>query len=340
MKKEKYNLAILGATGVVGREMLAILEERKFPVGELRLFASEKSVGGEITWQGRQVKVCKAEEKEFAGMDLVIGDTPTEVSKRLVPLAVKQGAVVIDCSSAFRMDSQVPLVVPEVNAYAVARYKEKGTIAGPNCSAIPIAVVARPIHDQCKIRRMVIATYQSASGAGKGGMDELAEQSRNLFNQKEMVTKVFPHRLAFNVIPQIDSFLPDGTTQEEAKIAEELRKLLEAPEIGLVVTAVRVPVFCGHSAAVNIETEKKIGADEARALLKTVKGIVVQDDPAKGEYPLPLSATGKDEVFVGRIREDRSIANGLNLWVVADNLRKGAALNAVQIAEILIDRYL
>lgn len=340
MKKERYNLAILGATGVVGREMLEILEERKFPVGEIRLFASEKSAGTEITWQGQSIKVRRADEKEFAGMDLVMGDTPTEVSNRLVPLAVKQGAIVIDCSSAFRMDPQVPLVVPEVNAHAVARYKEKGIIAGPNCSAIPVAVVARPIHDRYRVRRMVISTYQSASGAGKGGMDELAEQSRNLFNQKEMVTKVFPHRLAFNVIPQIDSFLPDGTTKEEAKIMEELRKLLEAPEMGLAVTAVRVPVFCGHSASVNIETEKKVSAEEARGLLRGQAGVVVRDNPEKKEYPLPIDATGQDEVFVGRIREDRSIPNGLNLWVVADNLRKGAALNAVQIAEVLIDHYL
>jgi aspartate-semialdehyde dehydrogenase len=338
MKKEKYNVAILGATGVVGREMLEIMEERKFPVGELRLFASEKSVGEEIAWHGRAIKVRLADEKSFVGIDLVMGDTPTEVSKKFVPMAVRQGAVAIDCSSAFRMDPDVPLVVPEVNPQAIGRHK--GTIAGPNCSAIPIAVVAKPIHQRYRIKRMVIATYQSASGAGKGGMDELAEQTRSLFNQQDPVRKVFPYRLAFNVIPQIDSFLPDGTTKEEAKIMEELRKLLEAPEMGLAVTAVRVPVFCGHSAAVNIETEKKISAEEVRALLKESAGIVVQDDLAKKEYPLPIDATGRDEVFVGRIREDRSVPHGLNLWVVADNLRKGAALNAVQIAEILIDKYL
>lgn len=338
MKKDKYNIAILGATGVVGREMIEILEERKFPVGELRLLASKKSVGEEISWKGKPVKVRLAEETEFQGMDLVMGDTPTEVSKEFAPMIVRQGAVMIDCSSAFRMDPAVPLVVPEVNPHALARHK--GTIAGPNCSAIPIAVVAKPIHERYKIKRMVISTYQSASGAGKGGMDELADQARSLFNQQEMVSKVFPHRLAFNVIPQIDAFLPSGDTKEEAKIMEELRKLLEAPDLRLAVTAVRVPVFCGHSAAVNIETEKKITAEEARALLLNSPGVVIKDDPDKKEYPLPIDATGTDEVYVGRIREDLSVPSGLNLWVVGDNLRKGAALNAVQIAEILIEKYL
>lgn len=338
MKKEKYNVAIIGATGVVGREMIEILEERKFPVGELRLLASEKSVGEEISWHKKPVKVRLAAEKEFEGMDLVMGDTPTEVSKKFVPMAVKKGAVAIDCSSAFRMDPNVPLIVPEVNAHVIGRHQ--GTIAGPNCSAIPIAVAAKPIHQKYRIKRMVIATYQSASGAGKGGMDELADQTWSLFNQTEPVLKVFPYRLAFNVIPQIDSFLPDGTTKEEAKIMEELRKLLEAPEMGLAVTAVRVPVFCGHSAAVNIETEKKASAEEVRSLLKKTAGIVVKDNLERKEYPLPIDATGQDEVYVGRIREDRSIPSGISLWVVADNLRKGAALNAVQIAEILIDKYL
>jgi aspartate-semialdehyde dehydrogenase len=338
VKKEKYNLAILGATGVVGREMIDILAERKFPIGELRLFASEKSVGEEIEWQGKPVKVRLANENSFAGLDLVMGDTPTAVSKDLIPKAVKQGAIAVDCSSAFRMDPDVPLVVPEVNAAAIARHK--GIIAGANCSAIPVAVALKPIHEKFGIKRVVLSTYQSASGAGKGGTDELAEQTKALFMQKDPVMKVFPHRLAFNVIPQIDSFLPGGDTKEEAKIVEELKKMIEAPEMGVTVTAVRVPVFVGHSAAVNIETERKASAAQVRELLKAVPNVVIKDDPGKKEYPLPIEAAGRDEVYIGRIREDASIPNGINLWVAADNLRKGAALNAIQIAEILIEKYL
>ncbi|HEX5037410.1 MAG TPA: aspartate-semialdehyde dehydrogenase [bacterium] len=338
MKKEKYNLAILGATGVVGREMIEILAERKFPIGELRLFASEKSVGEEIEWQGKPVKVRLANESAFAGLDLVMGDTPTAVSKDLIPKAVKQGAVAVDCSSAFRMDPEVPLVVPEVNADAIARHK--GIIAGANCSAIPVAVALKPIHEKFGIKRVVLSTYQSASGAGKGGTDELAEQTKALFTQKDPVMKVFPYRLAFNVIPQIDSFLPGGDTKEEAKIVEELKKMIDAPEMGVTVTAVRVPVFVGHSAAVNIETVKKASAAQVRELLKAVPNVVIKDDPGKKEYPLPIEAAGRDEVYIGRIREDASIPNGINLWVAADNLRKGAALNAIQIAEILIEKYM
>jgi aspartate-semialdehyde dehydrogenase len=338
VKKEKYNLAILGATGVVGREMLDILAERKFPIGELRLFASEKSVGEEIEWQGKPIKVRLASENAFAGLDLIMGDTPTPVSKDLIPKAVKQGAVAVDCSSAFRMDPDVPLVVPEVNADAIARHK--GIIAGANCSAIPVAVALKPIHQKFGIKRVVLSTYQSASGAGQGGTDELAEQTKALFTQKDPVMKVFPYRLAFNVIPQIDSFLPGGDTKEEAKIVEELKKMIEAPEMGVTVTAVRVPVFVGHSAAVNIETKEKATAAQVRELLRAVPNVVIKDDPGKKEYPLPIEAAGKDEVYIGRIREDASIPNGINLWVAADNLRKGAALNAIQIAEILIEKYL
>lgn len=338
MKKEKYNVAILGATGVVGREMIEILEEREFPVGELRLFATEKSAGEKIKFQGKEIKVRVVDDHAFEGIDLVMGDTPTAVSKELIPKAVKQGAIAIDCSSAFRMDPNVPLVIPEVNPHAIARHK--GIIAGANCSAIPIAVAVKPIHDKYGIKRLVISTYQSASGAGKGGTDELADQTMALFNQKDPVMKVFPHRLAFNVIPQIDSFLPGGDTKEEAKIVEELKKMIEAPNMGVTVTAVRVPVFVGHSAAVNIETEKKATPAEARELLSKIPNVVIKDDLNKKEYPLPIDAAGNDEVYIGRIREDASIPNGLNLWVAADNLRKGAALNAIQIAEILVQKYL
>ncbi len=338
MKKDTYNVAIIGATGVVGREMVQILEERKFPVGELRLLASSKSVGMEIDFKGAPLKVRLAEEKEFEGMDFVMGDTPSGVSKEFAPQIIRKGGIMIDCSSAFRMDPEVPLIVPEVNDHAISRHK--GKIAGPNCSAIPIAVVAKPIHEKYGIRRMVIATYQSSSGAGKGGTDELADQTRDTLNMKDVKCSVFPHRLAFNVIPQIDSFLPNGDTKEEQKIMEELRKLLEAPELGLAVTAVRVPVFCGHSGAVNIETEKPVSPEEVRALLEKSPGITVRDNTAKKEYPLPIDVAGKDDVYVGRIRKDASIPNGINLWVAADNLRKGAALNAIQIAEIMIQKYL
>ncbi|MDO8461339.1 MAG: aspartate-semialdehyde dehydrogenase [Deltaproteobacteria bacterium] len=337
ISKEKYNVAILGATGVVGREMIDILEKRQFPIGELRLFASEKSVGEEISFCGKSIKVRLASEKEFQGIDFIMGDTPTEISKKFIPMAVKQGAVAIDCSSAYRMDPKVPLVIPEVNASAMANHE--GIIAGPNCSAIPIAVAAKPIDARYGIKRMVIATYQSASGAGKGGMDELADQTRSLFSQQEIIQKVFPHRLAFNVIPQIDSFLPNGMTKEEFKIMEELRKILDSPRLGLAVTAVRVPVFCGHSAAVAIETKEPIDPEEVKKLLQESPGIILKDNLQTKEYPLPAEVAGTDAVYVGRVRRDDSVPNGILLWVVADNLRKGASLNAVQIAEVLIQQH-
>ncbi|QQR80393.1 MAG: aspartate-semialdehyde dehydrogenase [Deltaproteobacteria bacterium] len=333
-KKETYNIAIIGATGVVGREMIEILEERQFPVNELRLLASEKSVGQKISFKGKSLTVGLAEEKSFEGMDMVMGDTPTEVSKMFAPMVKKAGAVFIDCSSAFRADPKIPLVVPEVNGEAALAHD--GIVAGPNCSAIPVAVAAKPIHKKYGIKRMVVSTYQSASGAGKGGMDELAAQTVALLNSKEIPLKVFAHRLAFNVIPQIDAFLPNGDTKEEDKIMKELRKLLNAPELALACTAVRVPVMCGHSATVNIELEKKASAQEISLLLEKAPGIVIRDDMAKKQYPMPMDIAGTDEVYVGRIREDHSIPNGINLWVCADNLRKGASLNAIQIAEYLI----
>ncbi len=333
-KKESYNIAIIGATGVVGREMIEILEERQFPIGELRLLASEKSVGQKISFKGKSLTVGLATEKAFEGMDMVMGDTPTEVSKMFAPMVKKAGAVFIDCSSAFRADPEIPLVVPEVNGEAAL--KHTGIIAGPNCSAIPVAVAAKPIYEKYGIKRMVIATYQSASGAGKGGMDELADQTIALLNSKDMPLKVFAHRLAFNIIPQIDSFLPNGDTKEEDKIMKELRKLLQAPDLALACTAARVPVMCGHSAAVNIELEKKASAKEISELLEKAPGIVLRDDMEKKQYPMPKDIAGTDEVYVGRIREDHSVAHGINLWVCADNLRKGASLNAIQIAEYLI----
>ncbi len=339
-ERKKYNVAVVGATGAVGREMVLILAERKFPVARIRLFASEKSVGEKLEFRGEKVKVELLNEKSFEGTEIALFSAGGEVSKRFSPIAAKAGTVVIDNSSTFRMEPDVPLVVPEVNPHAVEEFARRRIIANPNCSTIQLVVALKPIHDAARIKRVVVSTYQSTAGAGQKAMDELSNQVVALFNQKEVEKKVFPHQIAFNCLPHIDLFLPNGYTKEEMKVVNETKKILGDPSIRVTVTAVRVPVFCGHSESVNIETEKKMTADEVRRLLKKAPGVVVRDDPQKNEYPLALEAAGRDEVFVGRIREDETIPCGINLWVVADNLRKGAALNAVQIAEILADRYL
>ena len=338
MKKKTYNIAVLGATGVVGREVLKIMEERKFPLGEVRLFATEKSKGEKIRVNGRDVTVDVAGPGSFKGIDIVMGDTPTSVSRQLIPLAVKEGAVGIDCSSAFRMDKDVPLVIPEVNPEAITAATR--LIAGANCSAIPIAVAVKPLMKFASIRRLVASTYQSVSGAGKGGMDELAEQSLAIFNQSQFDPKIFAHQIAFNCIPHIDKFNDDGTTKEESKIIDELRKMLALPDLKITVTAVRVPVFCGHSVSLNVELDKKISREQARDIFSKAPGVKLVDDLNKNLYPIPTEVVGQDEVFVGRIREDPSVVYGLNIWLAADNLRKGAALNAVQIAELMIQKYL
>ncbi len=340
MKKKAYNVAIAGATGVVGAEFMKILEERNFPVKELTLLASERSAGSKLSFKGRELPVKLLEKETFEGIDIGLFSPGAGVSAIYAPVAANAGCVVVDNTSHFRMDPDVPLVVPEVNPKAIARYKKKNIIANPNCSTIQMVVALKPIHDAYGIKRIVVSTYQSVSGAGKEAMDELSEQVRALFNMKEAEVKVFPHRIAFNCLPQIDSFLDNGYTKEEMKMVNETRKIFEDDSIRVTATAVRVPVFVSHSESVNIETEKPIDPDDVRALLSKAPGVKVVDDIKKGLYPMPIDAVETDAVYVGRIRRDESIANGLNMWIVSDNLRKGAALNAVQIAELLIRDYL
>lgn len=333
-KKEKYNVAVVGATGAVGNEMIAVLEERDFPVDTLRLFASERSEGIRLQFKGQEIPVETLKEDSFQGIDIALFSAGAERSKIWAPIAAKSGCVVIDNSSQWRMDPQVPLVVPEVNPHDLKWHK--GIIANPNCSTIQMVVALKPIHDVAKIKRVVVTTFQSVSGTGKKAMDELLQQTVDLLNFKEIKIQVYPHQIAFNVLPHIDKFLENGYTKEEMKMVNETKKIMGDPSIKVTATTVRVPVFRGHSESVNIETERKLTAQEVREILSKAPGIVVIDNPEKNEYPLPIYASGKDEVFVGRVREDESIENGINLWVVSDNLRKGAALNAVQIAEELI----
>ncbi|MDW7998664.1 MAG: aspartate-semialdehyde dehydrogenase [Thermodesulfovibrio sp.] len=333
-KKEKYVVAVVGATGAVGNEMIAVLEERDFPVESLRLFASERSEGVLLKFKGQDIPVETLKEDSFNGIDIALFSAGAERSKIWAPIAAKSGCVVVDNSSQWRMDPEVPLVVPEVNLHDLKWHK--GIIANPNCSTIQMVVALKPIHDVAKIKRVVVTTFQSVSGTGKKAMDELLQQTVALLNFKDIEIKVYPHQIAFNVLPHIDKFLENGYTKEEMKMVWETQKIMGDPSIKVTATTVRVPVFRGHSESVNIETEKKITAQEVREILSKAPGVVVIDNPEKNEYPLPIYASGKDEVFVGRIREDESIENGINMWLVSDNLRKGAALNAVQIAEELI----
>jgi aspartate-semialdehyde dehydrogenase len=333
-KKNKYVVAVVGATGAVGREMVSILDERKFPVSELVLLASERSEGERVEFRGKNLPVKRLAKDSFTGVDIALFSAGSERSLKFAPIAVSSGAVVIDNSSAFRMDRSVPLVVPEVNAHAIERHA--GIIANPNCSTIGLLMVLKPLHDAAKVKRVVVTTFQSVSGTGKEAIDELAGQTVALLNFKDIETKVYPHQIAFNCIPQIDSFLENGYTREEMKLVNEAKKIMEDDSFHLTATAVRVPVFRCHAESVNIETEKKLSANEARAVLAGAQGVVVYDDPSRNVYPLQLETAGKDEVYVGRVREDDTVPSGLNLWIVSDNLRKGAALNAVQIAEFLI----
>jgi len=333
-KKEKYVVAVVGATGAVGNEMIAVLEERDFPVDSIRLFASERSEGVRLNFKGQEIPVETLKEESFQGIDIALFSAGAERSKIWAPIAAKSGCVVIDNSSQWRMDPEVPLVVPEVNPHDLKWHK--GIIANPNCSTIQMVVALKPIHDVAKIKRIVVTTFQAVSGTGKKAMDELLQQTVALLNFKDIEIKVYPHQIAFNVLPHIDKFLENGYTKEEMKMVNETKKIMGDPSIRVTATTVRVPVFRGHSESVNIETEKKITAPEVREILSKSLGVVVIDNPEKNEYPLPIYASGRDEVFVGRIREDESIENGINMWVVSDNLRKGAALNAVQIAEELI----
>lgn len=340
MKKEKYNVAVVGATGAVGNEMVSILEERNFPVNKLKLLASQRGAGTKIEFKGQPYTVEVLDENSFEGIDIGLFSAGGSVSEKFAPIAAKAGCVVIDNTSAFRMDPQVPLVVPEVNAHAISQYRNKNIIANPNCSTIQMVVVLKPIHDVARIKRVVVSTYQAVSGTGKRAIQELENQVLAIYNQKEIKKEVYPHQIAFNCIPHIDVFFENGYTKEEMKMVNETKKIMEDDSIRVTATTVRVPVFYGHSESVNIETEKKITASEVREILSKAPGVVVIDNPKKFEYPLPIYAAGRDETFVGRIREDESIPNGINMWIVADNIRKGAALNAVQIAEILIQKYL
>lgn len=334
LQKERYNVAVVGATGAVGQEMINILEERDFPVANLSLYASERSAGKKLGFQDKEILVKKLTTDSFKGIDIALFSAGASRSLEFAPIAAKAGAVVIDNSSAFRMDPNVPLVVPEVNRHAIFRHN--GIIANPNCSTIQMVVALKPIHDAVKIKRIVVTTFQSVSGTGMKAMDELMEQTKALLNFKEAECKVYPHQIAFNCLPHIDVFLDNAYTKEEMKMVNETIKIMEDNSIRVTATTVRVPVFRCHSEAVNIETEKKITPNEARAVLSTAAGVMVFDEPKKNVYPLAIDVAGKDEVYVGRIREDESIANGINMWIVGDNLRKGAALNAVQIAEELI----
>jgi aspartate-semialdehyde dehydrogenase len=332
--KERYRVAVVGATGAVGREMVEILEERKFPVDELRLLASERSKGEGISYLGHELQVDVLTDAALAGLDFALFSAGADVSRRFAPSAVKQGAIVIDNSSAFRMEPGVPLVVPEVNPGALGRHQ--GLIANPNCSTIQMVVALKPLHDAAHIRRIVVTTFQSVSGTGKEAMDELLAQSKALLSFQEVERNVYPHQIAFNCLPHIDDFADNGYSKEELKMANETRKILDDQTIRITATTVRVPVFRGHSESVNIEMERPLSATEARALLSSAPGVTVMDDPKRAVYPLPLEAAGQDAVYVGRVREDHSVDHGLNLWIVSDNLRKGAALNAIQIAEELI----
>jgi len=335
-----YNVAVVGATGAVGNEMIRVLEERNFPVRELTLLASERSLGVEIDFHGRSIPVKVLDDHSFAGIEIGLFSAGGSVSEQYAPIAAAAGCVVIDNTSAFRMTPDIPLVVPEVNPEAIAQYRNKGIIANPNCSTIQMVVALKPIHDAVRIRRIVVSTYQAVSGTGKKAITELAEQTRALMNCQEVQVKVYPHQIAFNCLPQIDVFLDNGYTKEEMKMIDETKKIFNDPSIAVTATTVRVPVFYGHSESVNIETEKKITAEEVRKLLATAPGVKVVDNPEEKVYPLAISAAGQDDTFGGRIREDESIPNGINMWVVADNIRKGAATNAVQIAEVLIRDYL
>ena len=337
---KEFIVAVVGATGAVGNEMIETLAHRKFPVRSLKLLASERSLGVTLSYKGEDVPVDVLDENSFKGIQIALFSAGGSISQKFAPIAAREGCVVIDNTSAFRMEPDVPLVVPEVNAHAIKDYKKRGIIANPNCSTIQMVVALKPLHDAARIKRIVVSTYQAVSGTGKKAIYELETQVRALFSNQEIEKKVYPHQIAFNCLPHIDVFLENGYTKEEMKMVNETKKIMEDQTIQVTATTVRVPVFFGHSESVNVEFEKELTPEAARKLLANATGVKVVDDPKKNEYPLAIYAAGKDETFVGRIRKDESIRYGLNLWIVADNIRKGAALNAVQIAEILAEKYL
>jgi len=332
-----FKVAVVGATGNVGREMLGILAERAFPADEVVALASRRSQGSDASFGDRTLRVKALDTYDFSDVDICLMSAGGAVSKEWSPRIAQQGAVVIDNSSAFRYDSDVPLVVPEVNGDAVRGFTKRNIIANPNCSTAQLVVALKPLHDAATIKRVVVATYQSVSGAGKEGMDELFNQTRAVFTTAQMEMKKFSKRIAFNLIPHIDEFMEDGSTKEEWKMMVETKKILD-PRIKLTATCVRVPVFIGHSEAVTVEFERPITADEAREILRSAPGVLVVDKREPGGYMTPHESAGEDATYVSRIREDSTVENGLSFWCVSDNLRKGAALNAVQIAESLVNR--
>lgn len=335
-----YKVAVVGATGNVGRELLSTLSERAFPADDVIALASERSKGVEVSFgEDDTLTVQSLESFDFKGVDIVLSSPGASVSKIHSPRAAKAGAVVIDNTSQFRMDPDVPLVVPEVNPHAIAEYKQRNIIANPNCSTIQMVVALKPLHDAAKIKRVVVSTYQSVSGAGKAGMDELFNQTRGVYVNDPMTRELFTKQIAFNVIPHIDKFMDDGSTKEEWKMMVETKKILD-PKIKVTATCVRVPVFVGHAEAVNVEFEDDISVEQARTLFKSAPGISVLDFRADEGYVTPVECVGEDLVYVSRLREDPTVENGLSFWVVSDNLRKGAALNTIQIAEHLIHGYI
>jgi aspartate-semialdehyde dehydrogenase len=340
MPDKKLNVAVAGATGAVGNQMISCLEDADFSIKSVKFLASSRSVGRSLRFKGDLISVEELKEDSFQGMDIALFSAGGGTSERFAPCAAKDGCVVVDNSSAWRMDPDVPLVVPEVNPHAIAGYTKKGIIANPNCSTIQMVVPLAPIRKKYGIRRIVVSTYQAVSGTGKKAIDELFDQTRAMINFLEYDNNVYPHRIAFNCLPHIDTFLENGYTKEEMKMVNETRKILEDDTIGITATTVRVPVFYGHSESVNVETKEPVSAEDVRVLLEKAPGIKVVDDPEKNLYPLATDAAGQDLTLVGRIRNDESVANGVNMWIVADNIRKGAATNAVQIARILADEYL
>ena len=339
---KEYSVAVVGATGMVGEEMASILEKRSFPMKKISFLASERSIGKTIHFKGEELPVNVLDKNSFRGIDIALFSAGGKVSREYAPIAVESGAVVIDNTSYFRMDEDIPLVVPEVNPEDITLYKNRGIISNPNCSTIQMVVALKPIYDNFGINRIVVATYQATSGAGRRAVDELIHETKAFFEfkLKDYEPAVFPHKIAFNCLPHIDVFFEDGYTKEEKKMMNETRKIFHNKDIRVTATCVRVPVIRCHSEAINVETEKAFDIEKVKQLIASQKGCKLVDDPDGSLYPLALDASGKDEVFVGRIRRDESIENGMNMWVVSDNLRKGAALNAVQIAEILIKQYL
>lgn len=340
MARKEYVVAVVGATGAVGETMLRILEERNFPVRSLRLLASERSEARVLSYKGEEIKVERLTHGSFHGTEIAFFSAGATRSKEFAPAAAEAGAVVIDNSSAFRMEPDVPLVVPEINPDATAGYKARGIIANPNCTTIVMVMPLKPLHDYGQVTRVVASSYQAVSGAGKKGIEELRRQTLAWAKGEPIEVNAFPQQIAFNLFPHIDEFQPNGYTKEELKLVFETRKILGDESIGVSPTTVRVPVFTAHSVSMNVETTRKIGIQKARELLSKMPGLQLIDEPEQGRYPMPTLAADKDDCFVGRIRDDLSNDHALNLWVVGDQLRKGAALNAIQIAELLIDRYL